>query len=550
MLPPLTTKRNSASGPLRLFDRLARALGHDLLGILVQRPCLRNRFHGLLYLWVGFEQYLEPLLLSEAGHEHFLLDLPLDPLEALGHLGFRVTDVVLAQILAEGSHYVFVRLKIFIDRRLAAEIKARKPPHAGFGGEEHIIAVEQLFELRQLWRRHGNIRCDAASARHLASAIRQFHFRRMIGHFSFIVVFIERNRLVVPLNQPAARRVVPRGRQRQSSILAQRCHRLHEAFAKRRLAHNQSAIMVLHRAGNNFRRRCRIVVHQDHQRNGHALIAAQSEVPPLRRCPPMVRNDQLVLVQEHVANRDRLIQQAARFPAHVQDQAIQRGRIQLLQRFRNLAIRRLVKPRQPDIPYARFQHERDIHRMPRYLVARHRENELLRVTFARNRYLDDRAFRSLQHVRYFAGGQSIRGSFVDFDDHVARPDPRVIRWRSHVRRHHHCVILARRDHHAHAVILPALVLAEQGKLLGIEETRMRIEHAQHAWYGALIDGLIYVDRVGIVVLDYVQDSGKVPHGRLIIIRRSGRGPDVGAVNAPQYGGYQQHSYNNYKSATL
>src|SRR6267142_2293311 len=93
---PLTTKRNSASGPLRLFDRLARALGHDLLGILVQRPCLRNRFHGLLYLWVGFEQYLEPLLLSEAGHEHFLLDLPLDPLEALGHLGFRVTDVVLA----------------------------------------------------------------------------------------------------------------------------------------------------------------------------------------------------------------------------------------------------------------------------------------------------------------------------------------------------------------------------------------------------------------------------------------------------------------------
>src|SRR5260370_1370038 len=59
-------------------------------------------------------------------------------------------------------------------------------------------------------------------------------------------------------------------------------------------------------------------------------------VPPLRRCPPMMRNDQLVLVQEHVANRDRLIQQAARVPAHVQDQAIQRGRIQLLQCIRDL----------------------------------------------------------------------------------------------------------------------------------------------------------------------------------------------------------------------
>src|SRR5260370_1233165 len=63
-------------------------------------------------------------------------------------------------------------------------------------------------------------------------------------------------------------------------------------------------------------------------------------VPPLRRCPPMMRNDQLVLVQEHVANRDRLIQQAARVPAHVQDQAIQRGRIQLLQCIRDLEIGR------------------------------------------------------------------------------------------------------------------------------------------------------------------------------------------------------------------
>jgi hypothetical protein len=79
---------------------------------------------------------------------------------------------------------------------------------------------------------------------------------------------------------------------------------------------------------------------------------------------------------------------------------------------------------------------------------------------------------------------------------------------------------------------------------------MWIEHAQHARNGALIDGLIYIDRIGIIVLDYVQDSREVPHGRLIIIRRGGRGSHVGAVNAPQYGGYQQYGYNDYKSATL
>jgi len=46
------------------------------------------------YLWFGLRAVppveLPPWGLSEAGHEHFLLDLPLDPLEALG-LWFRVT---------------------------------------------------------------------------------------------------------------------------------------------------------------------------------------------------------------------------------------------------------------------------------------------------------------------------------------------------------------------------------------------------------------------------------------------------------------------------
>src|SRR5258708_28714278 len=81
---------------LRLLDRPACSLGHDLLGILVQRPRLGNRFHGLLYLGVSFEEHFKPLLLSETGHEHFLLDLPLDQVAALVHLGFPAPDVVLA----------------------------------------------------------------------------------------------------------------------------------------------------------------------------------------------------------------------------------------------------------------------------------------------------------------------------------------------------------------------------------------------------------------------------------------------------------------------
>src|ERR1700704_5290695 len=71
---------------LRLLDRAASTLGHNLLGILIQRPRLRNRFHSLLHLGIGFQQNLEAFLLIEGGHEHFLLDLPLDPLKALSHV--------------------------------------------------------------------------------------------------------------------------------------------------------------------------------------------------------------------------------------------------------------------------------------------------------------------------------------------------------------------------------------------------------------------------------------------------------------------------------
>ncbi len=264
----------------------------------------------------------------------------------------------------------------------------------------------------------------------------------------------------------------------------------------------------------------------------------------------MVRNDQLVFIQKHVADSDRLIQQATGVRAHVQNQAIKRGGIELFQRIRDFAIRRLVESRQPDVADARLQHEGDVHGMARNLVARHGEDELFRIAFARNHNLDNRALRSLQHIRHFGGGHAVRGFVIHFDNHVTRPDSCVISRRARIRRHHYGVILSGCDDHSHAVVLSALIFTQEGKLLGIEKAGVRVEHAQHARNGALIDGLVHIDRIGIIVLHYVQNPGKVPNSRLIIVRRGGRGSHVRAVNAPKYGGYQQYGYHNYKSATL
>ncbi len=165
----------------------------------------------------------------------------------------------------------------------------------------------------------------------------------MIGHFAFVVVFVKRNGFVIPLNQPATWGVIPRCSQRKPGILAERSYRLNQAFAESRLSHDQTAIVILHRTGNNLRRRGRIIVHQDHQGHGHALIAAHSVITPFRRGPSVVRHNQLILVQEHVAHRDRLIQQSARVTAHIENQPVQGRGAQLFQRIRNFAIRCFVE---------------------------------------------------------------------------------------------------------------------------------------------------------------------------------------------------------------
>jgi hypothetical protein len=57
----------------------------------------------------------------------------------------------------------------------------------------------------------------------------------------------------------------------------------------------------------------------------------------------MVRNDKLILFQEHVANRDCFIQKSARVSAHIQNQSIKLAGIQFLQRICNFAVRCFIK---------------------------------------------------------------------------------------------------------------------------------------------------------------------------------------------------------------
>ena len=63
-----------------------------------------------------------------------------------------------------------------------------------------------------------------------------------------VKVIVQRDVLVVALDEPAAGRVVTRRGQRQSGVFAERRNRLHQPLAEGLLPHHEPAIVILNRA--------------------------------------------------------------------------------------------------------------------------------------------------------------------------------------------------------------------------------------------------------------------------------------------------------------
>src|SRR6516225_7148768 len=113
----------------------------------------------------------------------------------------------------------------------------------------------------------------------------------VVRNLAFVMIFVKRDGLVVALNQATARSVVTGRSEGETGILGERSDRLNQALAESGFANNQSTIMILNRASDDFRGRGRIIVDQDHQWNIQALIAANGVEPTLRRAAPVIRDD-------------------------------------------------------------------------------------------------------------------------------------------------------------------------------------------------------------------------------------------------------------------
>src|SRR5260370_23893615 len=135
-----------------------------------------------------------------------------------------------------------------------------------------------------------------------------------------------------------------------------------------------------------------------------------------------------------------------------------------------------------------------------YLRAHHVEVQRIVAALAQDGDLNVGALGSLEYIGAVSHAQVVRGLAVDSDDRVTGAQSDFVRRRTHEGGDHDDLVVARRDLHAHAVILSALFFAQQRVRLRIEEVRMRIQYVQHSRDGAVIDRLIGIDRLGVILL--------------------------------------------------
>src|SRR6202034_3694960 len=103
---------------------------------------------------------------------------------------------------------------------------------------------------------------------------------------------------------------------------AERDDGLHRAFAEGPRANERGTLVVLQRAGDDLRRRSRTAVDENDHRLALGHVARpRIEALRLLRVAPARRHD-LALVEEGVGDRDRLIEQAARVVAQIDDVAL------------------------------------------------------------------------------------------------------------------------------------------------------------------------------------------------------------------------------------
>ena len=245
------------------------------------------------------------------------------------------------------------------------------------------------------------------------------------------------------------------GGQRQARVLGQWIHRLHQALAESDFTGDQSAVVILNRAGNDLSCGSSQPIDQHYDRIIFAAVTVLRNVALLGGGASVVRDDDLSLLQELIGNTNTFAEQAAGIATQVEDQTFQIA--ERIQSVRNFTLCRFVEAVDVHVADAWLDQEVHIYAVARNLVANQRELHRLLHAFPRDADVNGCAFGALQHVGNIAGTHVLSRFAIDGDDDVTRMNAGLVRRRPGEGVNDDDFVVARADCHANAVVFTALV---------------------------------------------------------------------------------------------
>ena len=171
--------------------------------------------------------------------------------------------------------------------------------------EEHILIEQFVLEAVGLGLLDLFVGSDAAAAVDGAAGIGQLDLAvRGVGgeRAGVVVVVVERNALVVALNQAAGRGVVVVGGEGEAGVFAEVVDGLHQALAEGGFADDQGAVVILQRAGDNLGGRSGVAVDQHDDGEGFAAVAVGGGVVLVGVGASALGDDDLALGEQVVAD--------------------------------------------------------------------------------------------------------------------------------------------------------------------------------------------------------------------------------------------------------
>ena len=266
--------------------------------------------------------------------------------------------------------------------------------------------------------------------------------------------------------------------------------------------------MILHRAGDNFRSRSCIVVHQNHQRRAIGIIVRRCVGAIVQTIAAFLRENRLAGRKKSLGNVNRLLEKSAGVIPQIEHQRVHSPRLQeverILQSLRGVVIK---APRHVDIADARANDVRIGDRWLWHCIA----SDVHNIRFAggdmRDRQLHQRAPGSANLVTHFGGRLAMHRYTIDRVDAIAitkasAEGGRFIESSSDIRFDliANQVVLNRR---ADTEVLAALISLHLVELFFIEIVRVRIQRAQHADDRGLVD----VVEIQLITVDVVMLNG-------------------------------------------